>query len=62
MPIIVSVLQAWHVNKKETRHFNAICWNCDNEGCFDNKCPQPKDQMKIASNRKNFSENKQNGG
>ena len=31
-----------------------VCCNCEKEGWFVNKCPEPKDEKKIAINRKKF--------
>ena len=50
----------WHVRNKSSGHFNVVCWNCEKEGCSVNKCPQLKDQKKIAANMKKFSKQKQN--
>ena len=50
----------WHVSNRCSGHFNVVCWNCENEGCSVNKCPQLKDQKLIATHKKTFSEQKQN--
>ena len=50
----------WYVSNKSSEHFNVICWNCEKEECSVKKFPQPKDQKKIAANKKIFSEQKQN--
>ena len=54
-----------YVSNKSSGLSNVVCWFCEKEGYYVNKCPQPKDQKKIATNK--FSEQKQssreaNGG
>ena len=39
-----------------------VCWNCGETGHGVAKCPHPKDQARIAKNKKAFEESKKSGG
>ena len=52
----------WHVNNKSCGHLIVVCWNFEKKGFSVDMSSQSKDQKKIATNKKKFSEQKHNSG
>jgi hypothetical protein len=50
--INLNVSGRWTIPKGHK--FAAACWNCDDEHCNVRICTKPKDEKKIAANRKKF--------
>jgi uncharacterized membrane protein YgcG len=61
----INTVHEWNVPKGKGAHaaigspVDQTCWNCGKPNCKPSTCPEPKDEARIAKNRKEYFEKKQ---